>query len=183
MYWWWILRYKTLCHGSTSNSIWKMYNIHKQQYTNFHNIHIVNRVLKRLEYGWKWQTSISCRIITNTKGPCTSSPKLSYAVFYFHFFIFIVLSYQNACNGCENAENRTWSEFLYDGRMFRRQCVNMIDTTWGRIYFFNVNVKTNVYILVLAKSCLTYLILVDCPVSYAHITEMKWLTNGHSCWL
>ncbi len=22
-------------------------------------------------------------------------------------------------------------------------------------------------------------ILVDCPVSYAHITEMKWLTNGH----
>ncbi len=133
MYWWWILRYKTLCHGSTSNSIWKC-----TIYTHFHNIHIANRVLKRLEYGWKWQTSISCRIITNTKGPCTSSPKLSYAVFYFLFFIFIVLSYQNACNGCENAENRSWSEFLSDGRMFLRQCVNVIDTAWGRIHFFNV---------------------------------------------
>ncbi len=25
--------------------------------------------------------------------------------------------------------------FFYDGRKFRRQCVNVIDTTWGRIYF------------------------------------------------
>ncbi len=51
------------------------------------------------------------------------------------FFVFLILSYQNACYGCENAENRTWSEFFYDGRKFRRQCVNMIDTTWGCIYF------------------------------------------------
>ncbi len=29
----------------------------------------------------------------------------------------------------------TWSEFSYDGQKFQRQCVNMIDTTWGRIYF------------------------------------------------
>ncbi len=35
-----ILRYKTLCHGSTSNKIWKMYNIHDKQYTHLHNIHI-----------------------------------------------------------------------------------------------------------------------------------------------
>ncbi len=51
------------------------------------------------------------------------------------FFIFLILSYQNACNGCENAENRTWSEFFFDRRKFRRQCANVIDTTWGRIYF------------------------------------------------
>ncbi len=25
--------------------------------------------------------------------------------------------------------------FFYDGRKFRRQCVNVIDTMWGRIYF------------------------------------------------
>ncbi len=25
--------------------------------------------------------------------------------------------------------------FFYDERMFRRQCVNVIDTAWGRIYF------------------------------------------------
>ncbi len=49
------------------------------------------------------------------------------------FSIFVILSYQNACYGCENAE--TWSKFFYDWRKFRRQCVNMIDTTWGRIYF------------------------------------------------
>jgi len=30
-----ILRYKTLCHGSTSNEILIIYNIHKQQYTHF----------------------------------------------------------------------------------------------------------------------------------------------------
>ncbi len=54
---------------------------------------------------------------------------------FFFFFVFVILSYQNACDGCENAENRTWSEFFYDGRMFQRQCINMIDTMWGRIYF------------------------------------------------
>ncbi len=51
------------------------------------------------------------------------------------FFVFLILSYQNACYGCENTENRTWSEFFYDGRKFQRQCVNVIDTSWGRIYF------------------------------------------------
>ncbi len=35
----------------------------------------------------------------------------------------------------ENAKNQTRSEFFYDGRKFRRQCVNVIDITWGRIYF------------------------------------------------
>ncbi len=30
----------------------------------------------------------------------------------FLFFVFLILSYQNACYGCENAENRTWSEFF-----------------------------------------------------------------------
>ncbi len=65
------------------------------------------------------------------KGPCTLSPKLS----YFIFFIFVILSYQNACYGCENTGNQTWSDFFYDGRKFQRQWVNVIDTTWGRIYF------------------------------------------------
>ncbi len=54
-----ILRYKILCHGSTSNNVWKMFNIHFTQYTHdlhniqfthFHNIHIVNCILKRLIY-------------------------------------------------------------------------------------------------------------------------------------
>ncbi len=59
---------------------------------------------------------------------------MRFSVFFFSF-IFVILSYQNACYGCENAENRTWSEFFYDGRKFQRQCVNVIDTTWGHIYF------------------------------------------------
>ncbi len=29
--------------------------------------------------------------------------------------VFVILSYQNACYGCENAENWTWSEFFYGG--------------------------------------------------------------------
>ncbi len=35
----------------------------------------------------------------------------------------------------KSTKNRTRSEFFYDGRKFRRQCVNVIDITWGRIYF------------------------------------------------
>ncbi len=68
-----------------------------------------------------------------SKGHCTLSPKCSHA--FFRFFVFLILSHQNACYGYENAENRTWSEFFYDGRKFQRQCVNVIDTTWGHIYF------------------------------------------------
>ncbi len=44
-------------------------------------------------------------------------------------------TYQNACYDAKNWTNRTWSEFFYDGWKFRRQCVNVIDITWGRIYF------------------------------------------------
>ncbi len=56
-------------------------------------------------------------------------------IFVCVFFISVILSYLNACYGFENAENRTWSKMFYDGRKFRRQCVNVIDTTWGHIYF------------------------------------------------
>ncbi len=50
-------------------------------------------------------------------------------IVFFVFFIFVILSYQNACYGCENAENWKWSDFFYDEWKFRRQCVNVIDTT------------------------------------------------------
>ncbi len=83
---------------------------------------------------WKFRTKFSDSVCNDLKGHCTLSLKFLYAFFRF-FFVFVILSYQNACYGCENAENWTWSEFFYDGRKFRRQCVNVIDTTWGRIYF------------------------------------------------
>ncbi len=67
------------------------------------------------------------------KGTCTLSLKFVYA--FVVFFIFVILSYQNACYGCENAENQTWSDLFYDRWKFQRQCVNVTDTTWGRIYF------------------------------------------------
>ncbi len=35
----------------------------------------------------------------------------------------------------KNAENQTRYNFFCDGWKFRRQCVNVIDTTWARIYF------------------------------------------------
>ncbi len=31
----------------------------------------------------------------------------------FGSFAFLILSYQNACYGCKNAENRTWSNFFF----------------------------------------------------------------------
>ncbi len=39
------------------------------------------------------------------------------------FFVFVILSYQNACYGCENAENRTWSEFFYS-------VCNLLSDSW-----------------------------------------------------
>ncbi len=52
---------------------------------------------------------------------------------FFRVFIFLIISHQNACYRCENAENRTWSEFfLWQTKVSE---VNVIDTTWGRINF------------------------------------------------
>ncbi len=49
---------------------------------------------------------------------------------------------QNACYRCENTENWTQSKYFYD-RKFRRQCVNVIDTMWGRIYFLMCEMDEN----------------------------------------
>ncbi len=40
-------------------------------------------------------------------------------------------------------ENWTQSKYFYDGRKFRRQCVNVIDTMWGRIYFLMCETDEN----------------------------------------
>ncbi len=39
------------------------------------------------------------------------------------FLVFVILSYQNACYGCENAENRTWSDlFLWRMKVLEAMC-------------------------------------------------------------
>ncbi len=77
---------------------------------------------------WMW-SKVHCPFSST----CASVMSKAYA--FFVFFLFVILSYQNACYGCENAENRTWYEFFSDRRKFQRQCVNVIGTTWGCIYF------------------------------------------------
>ncbi len=42
---------------------------------------------------------------------------------------------QNACYGCEKHNKSNPILIFFYGRKFRRQCVNMIDITWGCIYF------------------------------------------------
>ncbi len=64
---------------------------------------------------------------------CTLSPK--FAGVFFNFFLFLIFSYQNACWGCETQKIEPDPNFCYDRQKFRRQCVNVIDSTWGRIYF------------------------------------------------
>ncbi len=44
------------------------------------------------------------------------SPKCSHA--FSVFFVLPVLSYHNACYGCENAENQTRSEFFCSDESF-----------------------------------------------------------------
>ncbi len=68
------------------------------------------------------------------EGHCKRSPKCPHACF--RFFVFVILSYQNACYGCKIAENQTWSDFFSTDESFGGKCANVIDTIWGRINFF-----------------------------------------------
>ncbi len=62
--------------------------------------------------------------------------------FQMHFFVVVVVSYLSSfpikmlATDAKTQKIKPDLNFFYDGRMFRRQCVNVIDTTWGRIYFF-----------------------------------------------
>ncbi len=49
--------------------------------------------------------------LRSSKGHCTRSLKFSHT--FLNFFVFLILSYQNAWNRCENAENRTWSNLFF----------------------------------------------------------------------
>ncbi len=60
---------------------------------------------------------------------------------------------------------RRKSKFFYDGWKFRRQCVNMIVTTCGRIYFCN-DLKSSQTLLKTAFTLLTW---------------FKKITNDQSC--
>ncbi len=42
---------------------------------------------------------------------------------------------KNVCHDAKNWKNQTRSDFFYDWQKCRRQCVNVIDRTWGCIYF------------------------------------------------
>ncbi len=57
------------------------------------------------------------------------------STFWFLAFRIVKTPLKMLATDAKNAENRTRSEFFYDGRKFQRQCVNVTDTTWGRIYF------------------------------------------------
>ncbi len=63
-------------------------------------------------------------------GHCTTSPKFSPAF----FFVFPILSYQHACYRCENAENRTCSEFFMTDKSFGGSVCKHDWHTWARIY-------------------------------------------------
>ncbi len=66
----------------------------------------------------------------HTEGHCTPSPKFSHAFFLIpHPFLSKCMQQMRKCR-----KSNLIRIFFY-GRKFRRQCANVIDTTWGRIYF------------------------------------------------
>ncbi len=67
------------------------------------------------------------------KGHCTQSPKFLLAVF--HFFVFPIPSYQNGMQRMRKRRKFNLIWFFFDAWKFRSQCANVIDTTWGRIWF------------------------------------------------
>ncbi len=72
-------------------------------------MHIISKEIMDIIIKQNSKTSFSFCGEKNTKGHCTLSPKFSHALFC--FFVFLILSYQNACNECENAENLTDESF------------------------------------------------------------------------
>ncbi len=64
------------------------------------------------------------------KGHCTLSPKFSHAFFRIpHPFLSKCMQRMRKCR------KSNLIRIFFDDWKFRRQCANVIDTTWGRIYF------------------------------------------------
>ncbi len=76
-----------------------------------------------------------CDFLTsNIEGHCTLSPKFSHAIF--NFFHIPIPSYQNACYGCENAENLTWDKKNLTVKSFGSSVQTWLTILTGHIYFF-----------------------------------------------
>ncbi len=61
--------------------------------------------------------------------------------------------------------------FFYDGRKFRRQCVNVIDTTWDRVYFITCAIFRRKF----QTQCAMTLVLSSSSVSEGFAPHMCWL--------
>ncbi len=122
---------------------WVKLTLHDKSQLKSYNLLLVNQ--HSWEAWWQWKhftfpcanhISEACQEVSgwkfDSKVHCTLSLKFSHA--FFSFFVFLILSHQNACYVCENAENWTWYECFYDGRKFHRQYVIMIDPMW--VLFF-----------------------------------------------
>ncbi len=88
-------------------------------------------------------TCWKCYIII--KGPCT----LSYTFFVcviqaLHTVRCVKTPLKMFTTDVENTENWTRSKFFCDAVKFLRQCVNVIDTTWGCIYFWMWKYRTKI---------------------------------------
>ncbi len=81
------------------------------------------------------KSSASPCVCLKTKGHCTLSPKFSYAFFLFlffrnrHPFLSICLLRMRKHRKSNLIQKNLWRTKVL------RQCVNVIDTTWGCIYF------------------------------------------------
>ncbi len=85
----------------------------------------------------------------------------------------------------KNAENLTRYNFFYDWRKFRRQCVNMIDTTWGRIYFstcenFGLSVQWPLHIIEAKKRTQCCRKQVNAVIAVFHVREVNICKK---CWV
>ncbi len=59
-----------------------------------------------------------------------------FAFIFSVFFVFLILSYQNACYGCEDPENRTWSEiFLWWTNVSEAVCKHYWHNVRSNVYF------------------------------------------------
>ncbi len=72
---------------------------------------------------------------------------------FFFFFRFVILSYQNACYGCENAENGTWSDFYFLRQTKVSEAVCKRDWHNSHIYFLTCENFRREFRTQCAKTC------------------------------
>ncbi len=80
-----------------------------------------------------WKSCLDCHMTLEDLRPLHTESEIFACVFPFFRILHPFLS--KCMQRMRKRRKSNLIQIFFDGRKFRRQCANVIDTTWGRIYF------------------------------------------------